>query len=93
MSQASKTFYKKFVLLILGWQSKFSEALRPKKESSETQEILELGSNINLAQPRMCSIFFQNHSILFCTYGILLIKSKQLSSGHEKRDTIKQIKL
>ena len=43
---------KRFIilfLLILGEKSKFSEALWPRKEASETFEILELGSNNNLA--------------------------------------------
>ena len=52
-------------MLILGLQAKCYEALRSKKKSTLTGDILELGSYNNLAQLGKCLIFFfKNHSTL-----------------------------
>ena len=47
----------KFFWLILGLKSKLSEALRPRKEATLRHAILDLWSNNNLAQHRICSFF------------------------------------
>ena len=54
--------------------AKIFKGLAPRKEATLRHEILELGSNNNLAQHTMCSIFFlQNHSTLMYKFEFLLV--------------------
>ena len=56
MQRLKMFFFKKIFLLILGLKSIFSEALRQVK--MQHSDILELRSDNNLAQHRMCSFLF-----------------------------------